>query len=330
MRRRELFLLAGTTILGPRAGAAQPAERLRRIGYLTAATGSPEDELGVRQTRALVDALRDLGWFDGRNISIEHRFSGAARARIQASAKELVALNPDVIVCVGGPRLAALLGETRTIPIVFTSVGDPVGGGFVASLAHPDGNVTGFVGREAALAGKQLQLLKEVAPSITRTLLITQTDNPAHLPMRDVAAQAAASVGVTLTVAAISNLSEVEQAVAAFAREPSGGLVVLFNAIVVDNQPAFHALVARYRLPAVYSYSIFAESGGLMSYGIDPIAQLRDAAGYVDKILRGAKPVDLPVQLPTRFVLAVNLKTAKALGLTVPQSLLSRADEVIE
>ena len=331
MRRRDLVVLAGVLPIAiPVAGGAQPAERIRRIGYLTPATGAPEDLLGVLETRALVEGLRELGWVDGRNIRIEHRFSGSGRARVRANAKELAALNPDVILSVGGPPLAALLAETRTIPIVFAIVGDPVGSGFVANLAHPGGNATGFAVQEAALAGKWLELLKEIAPQVTRVLVLMEADSPPQLLMRDAVAAAAPSLGVTLLAASVREPADYDREIEAFARDPAGGLVVLSNTIMVNNQQRIYALAAQYRLPAVYSYPIFARSGGLISYGTDPVAQLHGAAGYIDKILRGANPGDLPVQLPTRFPLVINLKTAKALGLTVPQSLLDRADEVIE
>jgi putative tryptophan/tyrosine transport system substrate-binding protein len=330
MNRRELVLLVGAAMLSFRTAGAQPTDRIRRIGYLTPATGAPEDLLGVLETRALVEGLRKLGWVDGRNIRIEHRFSGSGRARIRANAKALVALNPDVILSTGGPPLAALLAETRTIPLVFTVVGDPVGSGFVASLAHPGGNATGFAVQEAALAGKWLELLKEIAPQIARVLVLIEADSPPQLLMRDAVATAAPSLGVTLLAASVREPADYDREIEAFARDPAGGLVVLSNTIMVNNQQRIYALAAQYRLPAVYSYPIYAQSGGLVSYGSDPVAQFHDAAGYIDKILRGEKPGDLPVQLPTRFLLVVNLKAAKALGLTVPQSLLDRADEVIE
>ena len=332
MRRRDLLVLAGTLAIAiPGAGRAQQAERIRRIGYLTPATGSPEDTVGVLLTRALVEGLRELGWADGRNIAIEHRFSGSGRKRIQANAKDLVALNPDVIVSVGGPPLAALLAETRTIPIVFTAVSDPVGSGFVANLAHPGGNATGFASRgEATVAGKWLQLLKEIAPQVTRAAIVMEADSPPQIGLRDAAAAAAPSLNVTVTSVGVHDFGDVEREIGAFASQPGGGLVVLPNTIRPCNQQRIHGLAARYRLPAVYGGPFYAQSGGLIAYGSDPIAQFREAAGYVDRILRGEKPGDLPVQLPTKFELVVNLKTAKALGLTVPQSILARADEVIE
>jgi putative ABC transport system substrate-binding protein len=327
-RRDLVVLLAGGALISTRAGVAQPTDRIRRIGYLTGATGAPEDLLGVLQTRALVEGLRELGWADGRNITIEHRFSGSGRERIRASAKELVALKPDVIISVGGPRLAALLAETRTIPIVFTFVNDPVGSGFVASLAHPGGNATGFSVGEAEIARKWLELLKEVAPQLTRAMVLMEADSPPQLLFRDAALVAAPSLGVTVVTGPVREASDYDKEIEGFAREPGGGLLVLSNSVM--KQERVQALAMQYLLPAIYSYPIYAQSGGLISYGSDPVEQVRQAAGYIDKILRGAKPGDLPVQLPTRFILAVNLKTAKALGLTIPQSLLARADEVIE
>jgi putative ABC transport system substrate-binding protein len=330
MRRRDLVLLAGAALTAPRISLAQQAERPRRIGYLTPATGSPRDLLGVTQTRALVAGLRELGWYDGRNITVEHRFSGEGRERIRANAKELVALNPDVIFCVGGPPLAALLAETRTIPIVFVNVNDPVGAGFVSSLAAPGGNATGIAVSEAPIAGKWVQLLKEVAPQITRVLILPEADAAPQRVLAEAVAAAAPSLGLTLVTASIHEAADYDREIEAFAREPSGGLVALSNPVLANSMERVHALAVRHRLPAVYSYPVYAQSGGLISYGPDPAAVVHEATRYIDKVLRGAKPGDLPVQQPTRFVLAVNLKTAKALGLSVPQSLLARADEVIE
>jgi putative ABC transport system substrate-binding protein len=330
MRRRDLIVAAGATMLAPRAGAAQPAERVRQIGYLTAATGGPEDLFGVSQTRALVEGLRELGWADSRNIILEHRFSGGGRERMRANAKELVALNPDVIVSVGGLQLEALLAETRTIPIVFTSVSDPVASGFVTSLGHPGGNATGIGTNEAPLTGKWLELLKEIAPNITRALVIMAAESRPQQVLADSVAAAAPSLGLTLVVASVREAADYDREVAAFAGEPGGGVVALSNPVIANNPVRVHALAARYRLPAVYSYPIYAQTGGLISYGPDTVSLFHEVARYVDKILRGAKPADLPVQQPTRFLLVVNLKTARALGLTVPPSILARADEVIE
>jgi putative ABC transport system substrate-binding protein len=241
-----------------------------------------------------------------------------------------VALHPDVIITVGGPSLAALLAETRTIPIVFTVVSDPVAAGFVTNLSHPGGNATGFSVSEAQIAGKWLQLLKEVAPSINRALVIAEADSPANQVLLDEVVAAGPPMGLVVATAAVQSLGDVEKVVESFAREPGGGLVALSNPLLANNTQGYHALAMQYRLPAVYSYAVYAKSGGLISYGTDPVEQFRGAAGYVDKILRGAKPADLPVQQPTKYSLVINLKTAKALGLTVPASMLDLADEVIE
>ena len=314
----------------PRLTGAQQAERVRRIGYFTAWTGSPREPLGVLETRALVEGLRQLGWFDGRNITIEHHYSGTGHARIEASAKELVAANPDVILSVGGPLLGALLAETREIPIVFTMVNDPVGGGYVASLAHPGGNATGIAISESPTAGKWLQLLKEIAPHVSRVLVLEYADAPSQQLSAQTVAAAAPALRVDVATAIVREPADYDREIEEFAREPGGGLVVLSNPVMANNQERIHALALKYRLPAIYSYPAYARTGGLVSYGSDPPVLFHQAAGYVDKILRGAKPGDLPVQQPTRYVLAVNLKTARALGLIVPQSLLARADEVIE
>jgi putative tryptophan/tyrosine transport system substrate-binding protein len=331
MRRRDLVLLAAAALAMSRSAAAeQPGERVRRIGYFTADTGSPDNLFGVEQTRALVASLREFGWFDGRNMLLEHRFSGSGRERLQTSAKELVAQQPDVIVSTGGLQLQALLAETRTIPIVFTNVSDPVASGFVQSLGQPGGNATGIGVNEAPIAGKWLELLKEIAPGITRALVLMAAGSKPQQVLADAVAAAAPSLGLPLVTASVSEPTDYDTEIEAFAREPGGGLVALSNPIVASHYARVHALAARYRLPAVYSYPIYTRTGGLVSYGPDNVALFRDVARYIDQILRGAKPADLPVMQPTRFVLAVNLKTAKALGVTVPQSILARADEVIE
>lgn len=330
MRRRDIVLLAAAALTAPRLAGAQQAERMRRIGYFSADTASPDNWFEAQQMRALVEGLREFGWFDGRNMSLEHRFSAMGRARIQANAKELIALSPDVIVSVGGLQLAALLAETRTIPIVFTNVSDPVASGFVESLGHPGGNATGVGVNEAPIAGKWLELLKEIAPGITRVLVLAAAGSRPQQVLADTLAAASPSLGLPLVAAFLNEAGDYEREIGAFAREPGGGLVALSNPILAGNYARVHALAAQYRLPAMYSYPIYARTGGLLSYGPDNVALIHDVARHVDKILRGAKPGDLPVQQPTRFVLAVNLKTAKAIGLTVPPSILARADEVIE
>src|SRR5437763_9143420 len=272
MRRRDLVLLAGAAIASPRAGRAQQTERVRRIGYLTPATGSPANIFGVLQTRALVEGLRELGWFDGRNVTIDHRFSGDDRERIRTNAAELVASNPDVIMGVGGPVLAALLAETRTIPIVFSNVNDPVGSGFVASLSRPGGNATGVAVSEAPIAGKWVELLKEIAPGVTRVMVLMEVDARPQKLLDDTVAAAASSVGLNIVMESVSEVADYDRESETFAREPGGGLVALSNTIIASNMERVHALAARYRLPAVYSYPIYAKTGGLLSYGADHFA----------------------------------------------------------
>jgi len=324
------MLLAGAAVFPSRIVSAQQAELMRRVGYLTPATGSPDNLLGVRQTRALVEGLRELGWFDGRNITIEHRFSGSGRNRTRNNAKELVSLNPDVIVSVGGASLAALLAETQTIPIVFVNVPDPVASGFVTSLTQPDGNATGIGISETSLAGKYLQLLKEIAPATTRIMVLMEADSPPQEVLANAVAEASALLGIPLATASVREIADYEREIATFARAPGGGLVVLANPIVLINHEHIQNLAARHRLPALYTVPNFASTGALVAYGADPILSLHDAAAYVDKVLRGARPSELPVQQSTSFFLAINLTTAKALGLTVPPSILAQADEVTE
>jgi len=327
--RRGLIATAVAIIAGGGAARAQAPER-RRVGYLTAATGSPDDESGVQQTRALVAGLRELGWVDGRNIIIEHRFSGAGRERMRANARELVALQPDVIVSIGGRQLEALLAETRTIPIIFTMVSDPVASGYAASLAHPGGNATGIGVNEAPLAGKWLELLKEIAPRMTRALVIKLADAQTQQLLVDSIAAAARSFGLPLSVASVQEPADYDRELATFASEPGGGVVALSSPLLGVHYRRVHALAAQHRLPVVYNYPLYARGGGLISYGPDQVPLVQEVTRYVDKILRGAKPGDLPVQQPNKFALVINLKTANALGLTVSQSLLARADEVIE
>jgi putative ABC transport system substrate-binding protein len=321
-------VLGGLTIGRPVVARAEQSERTRRLGVFKGnAYDIPEEQA---EYDVFLQRLRELGWLESRNISIEYRSLVGGPDDARSFARELIGFGPDVILCRGGPALVAMLRETRTIPIVFTYITDPVASGFVANLARPGGNATGFSNQDAEIAGKWLQLLKEIASRVTRVMVTMQADAPTQLRMRDAAASAAQSLGVKLTTAAIRDLPEVERAIEAFASEPEGGLVVLPNAITVGNRERIIALAAHYRLPAVYAYPPFARKGGLISYGTDAIPQFREAAIYVDRILRGEKPGDLPVQNPTKFELLVNLKTASELGLVVPQSILARADEVIE
>jgi putative ABC transport system substrate-binding protein len=328
--RRELItLLGGAAAAWPTAARAQP-ERMRRIGVLM---GYPENDLeGTAFFAAFRDGLEKLGWVEDRNTRFDARWATAddAEAR-QRFAKELVALQPDLILSNNTPTTAALLQQTRAIPIIFATVSDPVDSGFVASLARPGGNVTGFQTAVGSLAGKWLELLKEIAPSVNWVALLF---NPATAPYAEAYLipfkATAASLGMAAIAAPVRDMSELESVVAAQARAPSGGLIVMPDSFTDVHRAEVTALAARHRLPAVYPRRNFAELGGLLSYGIDQFDNYRRAATYADRILKGAKPSELPVQAPAKFELVINLKTAKALGLDVPLFLQQRADEVIE
>jgi len=332
MRRRDFVraVAASTVSAWSRAALAEQSGGIRRIGYLASASG-PGDAVVADMVATFSSELSKLGWVDGRNASIDFRWSQGRREKIRANARALAVSRPDVIVAVGGPATADMVAATRTIPIVFTLVVDPVAEGFVSNLSHPGGNVTGFsFAQDVAIAGKLLQLLKEIAPQVARVLLLMRADNVNQQIMRHAAETAAPSLGVTLASAEIRHLADYEREIEAFARPSDSGLLVLSNAIANAHPQAVVALAARYRLPAVYGLPLFARAGGLIAYGADPIAQFSAAARYVDVILRGTKPGDLPVQQPTRYELAINRKTARALGLRVPPLLLARADKVFE
>jgi putative ABC transport system substrate-binding protein len=331
MRRREFItLLGGAAVAWPRAARAQQPDRVRRIGMLT---GYAESD---RQAQAFVAAFREgllkLGWAEGRNIRIDTGWAtpGDAESR-QRFAKELVALLPDLILAYNTPTTAAVLQQTRTIPIIFVNVSDPIGSGFVASFPRPGGNVTGFTNIEVSQAGKWLELLKEIAPRVNRAAFLF---NPVTAPYAehylDSFKAAAASFAVEAIAAPVRDASELESVVAALARAPNGSLIVMTDSFMTAHRVEITALAARYRLPAVYPYRFFAELGGLLSYGNDLTDNWRRAASYADRILKGEKPSELPVQAPVKFELVINLKTAKALGLDVPLHLQQRADELIE
>jgi putative ABC transport system substrate-binding protein len=279
---------------------------------------------------AFEDGLQRLGWEQGRNLRIDYRWARGDDQRLQTYAAELVGAAPDVLFTAATPALVALNRETRSLPIVFVQVSDPVKLGFVANLARPGGNVTGFTNFEHAIGGKWLELLKDTAPGTSRVAVIFDPDNPSQAQYVQATEAGAPSFGVQLTLAAVRNAAEVERAIDAFAQQSNGALVVVPNTLTILNRDLIIALAARHRLPAVYPYRFFASSGGFMSYGVDLADTYRRAASYVDLILKGAKPGDLPVQLSAKFELVVNLKTAKALGLAVPEPFLQRADEVIE
>jgi len=331
MRRREFITLLGGAAVGwPLAAWAQQSNQARRIGVLL---GPAESDLEAQsEITAFRRALQDLGWTGDRNVRIAYRWSAGDPDRMRTFAKELVALQPDVILAVSTPVVAALLREPRTVPIVFVRVADPVGDGFVANLAKPGGNVTGFASFEPSLSTKWLQLLKEIAP---RVVHVTAMFNPATtsgggLHFLHLAEAAAASMAIQLKAGPVHDVAGIENVIAAVAREPNGGLWPLPDLFLVVHRELIIELTTRYRVPAIYQSRYIVTDGGLVSYGPDFLDQFGRAAGYVDRILKGQKPADLPVQNPTKYELVINLKTAKALGLTVPPTLLTRADEVIE
>jgi putative tryptophan/tyrosine transport system substrate-binding protein len=330
MRRREFITLAGGAAAAwPLVARAQQTDRVRRIGaLLSTATDDPE---GQARIAAFLQGLQQLGWADGRNVRIDTRWGGASDADgNRRYAAELVALAPDVILASGGSVVGPLLQATRTVPIVFTLTVDPVGAGYVASLARPGGNLTGFTGYEYGLSGKWLELLKEIAPRVTRAAVLRDATIPQGIGQFAIIQSAATSFGVEVSPIDVRDAPEIERAITAFARSANGGLIVTASGLAIVHRDLIITLAARHRLPTVYFQRFFVTSGGLISYGPDPIDPHRRAAGYVDRILRGEKPADLPVQAPTKYVLAINLKTAKALGLTVPDTVLARADEVME
>jgi putative ABC transport system substrate-binding protein len=329
MRRREFItLVGGAAATWPLAARAQqPANRVRRIGVLMSfASDDPEAQ---PRLLAFAQGLQELGWTVGRNLRIDTRWIAGDTARARKYATELVALAPDVIVANGVAALGPLQQATRTVPIVFVNVPDPVGGGNVASLAHPGGNATGFMQSEYSTSGKWLELLKEIAPRVTRAVVIRDPTSTPGIGQFAVIQSAAGSLGVELSPIDMRDAGEIERGVTAFARAPNGGLIVTTAGSVI-RRSLIIALAARHKLPAVYPYRYHVSGGGLISYGPDVVDQYRQAAGYVDRILKGEKPADLPVQAPTKYELVINLKTARALGLEVPPILLARADEVIE
>jgi putative tryptophan/tyrosine transport system substrate-binding protein len=329
MRRRDFITVVGSAAAWPLIAVAQQSDRMRRIGVLMGfAESDPEGQALVAAFR---EGLEKLGWAEGRNVRIDYRWTALDKELMQRFAKELVALQPDVILTQSTPATAVLLQQTRTIPIVFGLLADPIGSGFVASFPRPGGNVTGFVTMQPTMGGKWLELLKEIAPRTTRVAALF---NPATAPYAEYWLNpfkaAAASFAVQAIVASVHDASELESVVAAQANEPNGGLIVMPDTFMNEHRSEITSLAARYRLPTVYPYRAFAESGGLLSYGDVLVDNFRRAASYVDRILKGDKPSELPVQAPVKFELVINLRTAKALGLDVPVHLQQRADEVIE
>ena len=330
MRRRQFIsLLGGAAFAGPLAARAEQADRMRRVGVLE--SRAADDPEGRARLAVFAQGLQELGWTEGRNVRIDYRWAAANVDLFRTYAAELVALAPDVILASASVSVAALQQTTRTVPIVFVNVIDPVGAGFVASLARPGSNATGFTLFEYSLSGKWLELFKEIAPSLTRIAILRDPAIAAGIgQFAVIQAMAPPSFGLELSPIDERDGGEIERDIAAFARAPNGGLIVTASQGAVANRELIIMLAARHRLPAIYPFRYFVTSGGLISYGPDTTEQYRRAAGYVDRILKGQKAVDLPVQAPTKYELAINLKTAKALGLTVPPSLLARADQVIE
>ena len=328
-RRNFIRLLGGAAVAWPLAARAQQGERMRRVGVLMGF--AENDSRSHAHMAAFRDGLQKLGWTEGRNIRIDTRWAAFDAESRQRFAKELITLRPDLILSHSTPTTAELLLQTRTIPIIFATVTDPVGSGFVASLPRPGGNVTGFTLVEPTMAAKWVELLKEIAPRVNRVAMLF---NPATATYADYFLKpfkaAAPSFAVEAIAAPARGTSELESVVAAQVREPNGGLIVMPDSFTDANREEITSLAARYHLPAVYAYRFFTERGGLLSYGADLSDNFRRAADYVDRVLKGEKPADLPVQAPTKFELVINLKTAKALGLSVSPSLLARADDVIE
>jgi putative ABC transport system substrate-binding protein len=328
LRRRELLAALGGTAAWPLAARAQQGGRMRRVGVLMSLDESdPEQE---RRLSAFMQALAGLGWIDGRNLRTDLRWGGGDANRIRAVAQELVSLQPDIILTTSTPTTAALQRETRTIPIVFANVADPVASGIVARLNQPGGNISGFAANEATLVGKWLELLSEIAPGLKRAAIMFNPDMSvasAYMPSFETAAR---SLKVEAITAPVHSDAEIETAIIALGREPGGGLVVMPDLITSVHRAPIISAAARNNVPAVYAQSYYVRDGGLLSYGVDQVDTYRRAATYVDRILRGAKPGDLPVQLPTKFEMVVNRKTATALGLAIPPSIMLRATEVIE
>jgi len=327
-RRAFITLLGGAAVVWPLAARAQQRERMRRVGVLMNLT--PDDVEGQARLAAFLQGLQEAGWAVGRNVRIDLRWGGGDPESFRKQAAELVALAPDIVFASGIPAATPLLQVTRTVPIVFAQVVDPVGAGLVASLARPGGNATGFTSPEYGFAGKWVELIKEIAPGATRVAVLRDATSSSGIGYMGAVRLAASSFGMELTPVGITDAGEIERGVTAFGRASNGALIVTGNTLTMVHRELIITLAARHRLPAVYALPLFANDGGLISYGPDSIDPYRRAAGYVDRILKGEKPADLPVQAPNKYETVINLKTAKALGLDVPDTLLARADEVIE
>ena len=328
-RRKFITLLGGAAVAWPLATQAQQPERMRRIGVLM---GYAENDLEAKAwIKGFVEGLKKLGWMEGSNVRIEYRWASGNVERLGSYSAELLSLKPDVILAASTPALAAVYQQTRSVPIVFVNVADPIGQGFVSSLAHPDANVTGFTSLEFSMAGKWIETLKQISPSLTQAALMFNPETAPYFPsFLGPIETAASSFAVKTIITPVHDAADVERTISTFAHELNGGIVVVPSAFTTIHRQLIIEQVARYRLPAVYGFSYYAFSGGLISYGINVRDMYIRAASYIDRILKGAKPAELPIQAPTKFELVINLKTAKALGLDIPPTLLARADEVIE
>jgi ABC-type uncharacterized transport system substrate-binding protein len=328
MRRREFIGFIGGATAWPLAANAQQQEGMRRVGILTGITG--EDAQTKDRIAAFLQELQKLGWTEGRNVRIDIRAGAGHLAATRKYAAELVALAPDVIVATGSTPVTLLLEATHTVPIVFALVVDPMGAGFIEKLSRPGGNATGFMMFDYSLSGKWVELLKQVAPGVTQAAVLRDTSSSAGVGQFAVIQAVAPSLGLEVSTINVGDAREIDRAITAFAREPNGGLIVTVGPLTVVHRDLIVTLAARHKLPAVYFDRTPVVGGGLISYGADLVGQFRQAAGYVDRILRGEKPANLPVQAPNKYELVINLKTAKALGLVIPPAVLTRADEVIE
>ena len=329
MKRREfLTYVGGAAVAWPLGVRAQQADRMRRVGVLSTLTA--DDSEGQSRVAAFRQALEQLGWIDGRNVQIDVRWSAGDTEHTRKNAADLAALVPDVILATGNSTLGPLLQATRSVPVVFVTAADPVGAGVVNSLARPGGNATGFLAFDYSISAKWLELIKEITPGLKRVGVLRNPAIPAAIGQFAVIQAAAPSLGIEVSALNVHDISEIESAVAAFARGTNGGLIVTASVLAVRGRNLIIALAAKHKLPTAYYGRHFVDAGGLISYGPNWLDEYRRAAGYVDRILKGEKPGDLPVQAPTKYELVINLKTAKALGLTIPQSILLRADEVIE
>ena len=329
MRRRNFIALIGSTAVAwPLAAHAQQAGKMRRIGVIMGF--AEDDEVWQTYLATFRQRLHEFGWTEGRNIQFDYRFTGESTERMRVAATEMVAMAPDVIFVTTNPVVSALMQLTHTSPIVFTWVSDSVGSGYVASFAHPGGNITGFHNYEPALGAKWMGILKEIAPAVRRVAFVHVPEITANVAFMRVGEASSAQLGMKVSGAGVRNAADIERVLTEFAQEPNGGLIVTPSPLTATRRALIIELAARLRLPTIYSFRFYAASGGLVSYGIDQTELVREAASYVDRILRGANPGELPVQLPTKYQLVINLKTAKVLGLTIPNSMQLLADEVIE